>query len=32
MGTDPEGLIRAAKNSPEALELAGMCLGPLHCA
>jgi hypothetical protein len=32
MGTDPEGLKRAAKNSPEALELAGMSLGPLHCA
>jgi len=31
-GTDTEGLIRAAKNSPEALELAGMSLGPLHCA
>ena len=32
MGTDPEGLKRAANNSPEALELAGMSLGPLHCA
>jgi hypothetical protein len=30
--TDTEGLIRAAKKSPEALELAGMSLGPLHCA
>ena len=30
--TDTGGLIRAAKNSPEALELAGMSLEPLHCA